>query len=76
MARINLNTIKRIEKDRNAVHTQVETTDSVFDEGGEKYVQIDTYGKKGQTVSQSLQLDRDSAVFLVRLLSDEFHLLP
>ncbi len=46
MARINLDTIEKLNKDRNTVHTPVAATYTVFDTvDGEHYVQIDTYGK-------------------------------
>lgn len=42
-------------------------------------MQIDTYGKSDRTIpekiSQSIQLDRESAKFLVKLLVNEFDLL-
>lgn len=76
MAQIDINTIKRIYKDRNSVHTKVHTTFTVFEECGSKYVQFDTYGKSSREIpgkiSQSIQLDRESALFMVRLLVEEF----
>ena len=79
MARLDLDTIKKVEKDRISVHTKVTTTFSVFEEDGKKYVQIDTYGKSDRVIpekiSQSIQFDRDSAKFLVKLLVNEFDLL-
>lgn len=78
MARLNLDNIKKIEKDRISVHTKVTTTYSVFDVKGEKYVQIDTYGKNDRAIpekiSQSIQFDRESAKFFVKLLINEFEL--
>ena len=51
---------------------------SVFEKDGNKYVQIDTYGNSDRVfqekISQSIQFDRDSAKFLVKLLIDEFDL--
>lgn len=76
MARLNLDTIKKIEKERVSVHTKVTTTYSIFDENGERYVQIDTYGKNDRVIpekiSQSIQIDRECAKFLVKLLVNEF----
>ena len=78
MARLNLDTIKKIEKDRVSVHTKVTTTYSVFEKDGEKYVQIDTYGTGDRVIpekiSQSIQFDRASAKFLAELLEREFNL--
>jgi hypothetical protein len=78
MARIDLETIKRIDKDRNTIHTKVYTTYTAFEADGQKYFQIDTYGKSGrempEKISQSIQFDKDSAQFLVELLRKEFDL--
>lgn len=52
------------------------TTYTVFKENGAKFVQIDTYGKSDREIpgkiSQSIQLDSESAKFLVELLTKEF----
>ena len=79
MARINLDTIRKNDKDRNTVHTPVAATYTVFDTvDGEHYVQIDTYGKNDREipgkVCQSIQFDKESAKFLVELLKKEFDL--
>lgn len=76
MAQINLNSIKRIEKQRNVVHDEVYSTYSVFEINGERYVQLDTYGRVGrenpEKLSQTIQLNRGTAKFLVDLPSREF----
>lgn len=76
MAQINLRNIKRIEKERNQIHEKVYTTYTVFEQDGEKYIQLDTYGRADrenpEKISQSFQLDRDTASFLVNLLTQEF----
>jgi hypothetical protein len=45
---------------------------------GEKYVQIDTYGRATRNmpekISQSLQFDKESAAFISRRLDDTFRL--
>ena len=79
MARLNLVTMKKIYKERNTIHTAVTATYTVFDsDDGEHYVQIDTYGRSNRVIpekiSQSFQLDRKSAEFLVELLRKEFNL--
>lgn len=78
MARINLEKFKRLEKERNTVHAKVVATFSVFKAHGEKYFQIDTYGNSDrempEKISQSLQLDRTTAEYLVNLISEEFSL--
>jgi len=69
MARIDLNTIHRINKDRNMVHEKVDASYTVFEKDGKKYVQIDTYGRVKRDIpgkiSQSFQFDKNSALFLI-----------
>ncbi len=76
MAQISLSSIKKIEKYRNAVHDKVHATYTIFEMDGEKYVQIDTYGRidreNPEKISQTLQFDRATAKFLVNLLCEEF----
>jgi len=79
MAQISLESIERIEKTRNVLHEKVHMTYTVFEKDGQKYVQLDTYGKEDrdnpEKISQSIQLDKETARFLVRLLIEEFNLL-
>lgn len=76
MAQISLESIKRIEKNRNTVHDKVHTTYTVFEMDGKKYVQFDTYGRidreNPEKISQSIQLDKETASFIVKLLVNEF----
>ncbi len=76
MAQLDINTIKQLEKGRNLVHEKVATTYTVFSDDGKKYVQIDTYGKSNRTlpekISQSIQFDRDTARFLIKLFVKEY----
>lgn len=76
MAQISLENIRKIEKSRNTIHEKVDTTYTVFEMDGKKYVQFDTYGRlvreNPEKVSQSTQLDRDTAQFLVNILREEF----
>ena len=78
MAQISLESIKKIEKSRNTLHEKVHTTYTIFEEDGEKYVQLDTYGRIGretpEKISQSIQLDKAAAQFLVDILQKEFSL--
>ena len=57
---------------RVSVHGEVEATFHVFDENGETYLQIDTYGAPGRQipskVSQSFQLGEVGRRELLRLL--------
>ena len=78
MAQINRKDIQRIEKNRNIVHEKVHATYTVFQSDGEKYVQLDTYGRTGrenpEKLSQSIQLDSETASFLVDILRHEFNI--
>ena len=78
MSRIAAKEMKKWEKDRNYVHDVVEATYSVFVEDGERFFQIDTYGKPGRAIpgkiSQSIQFDEQSARQLVALLAKELNL--
>lgn len=79
MAQISLESIQKIEKQRNTIHEKVDTTYTVFEMEGHKYVQFDTYGRMGrenpEKISQSFQLDKESARYIVKLLINEFDLL-
>ena len=58
------------------IHDKVYTTYTVFDAAGNRYVQIDTYGKidreNPEKISQSIQFDKQTAEFFVDLLKKEF----
>lgn len=76
MAQISLDSIKKVLKTRNTIHEKVHATYTVFEMGGEKYVQIDTYGRidreNPEKISQSFQLDKQAARFLIDILNKEF----
>ncbi len=78
MAQIDISNLTKVDKERNTVHDQVYATYTVFDNNGEKYLQIDTYGKAArenpEKISQSFQFDREAASYLVNLLIEEFGL--
>ena len=79
MAQISMESIERIEKSRNTLHEKVSSTYTVFEKDGQKYFQLDTYGRDDrenpEKISQSIQLDEETARYLVRLLIQEFDLL-
>ena len=79
MAQISVKDMKRIEKLRNSVHEEAPATYTIFEDGGEKYFQIDTYGRNErefpEKISQTIQLTKESARHLVRLLIDTYDLL-
>ena len=78
MAQIDIRNLTRVNKERNTIHDQVYETYTVFDNNGEKYLQIDTYGKAArenpEKISQSFQLNRKAASYLANLLIEEFDL--
>lgn len=78
MAQISLNSIEKIEKYRNTVHEKVHTTYTSFEIDGIKCVQLDTYGRVGREnpkkISQSFQVNSETAAFLMNLLREEFDL--
>ena len=63
-------------KDNNRVHEGVECGWTRFERKGRVYIQLDTYGSMSRKVpgkvSQSIQLDRDGAIELLRLLRQTF----
>lgn len=77
MAQIDIETIRRIDKERNSLHEKVVTTYTSFEQDGKKYFQLDTYGRANrempEKISQSIQFDEESARLLVNLLVEEFN---
>lgn len=78
MAQISIKNIKRIDKSRNTVHEKVYSTYTVFELNGEKLVQFDTYGRisreNPEKISQSIQFDKETAKYIVDLLTSEFNI--
>ena len=72
MALITKDNIKKIDKDRNCVHT-------TFTSGGKTYFQIDTYGSPNRElkdkISQSIQVDKETAKELIKIMMDTFDIL-
>ncbi|MEZ5958278.1 MAG: hypothetical protein R3C27_13825, partial [Hyphomonadaceae bacterium] len=62
--------------ERNVVHGAIGATYTPFEANGEKYLQIDTYGSDARDIpgkkSQSVQLNKQSAIELVAILRREF----
>lgn len=58
------------------IHSKVRATYSVFEDGGKRYFQIDTYGSATrdmpEKISQTIQIDRHSAMKLIALLAETF----
>lgn len=65
-----------LSKERQRVHDLVECGYSVFTDGGQTYLQLDTYGSQERAIpgktSQSLQLDRSAAEQLKVLIEATF----
>ncbi len=78
MALIKKKNIVRVNKERNTVHGVVDCTYTVFEDNeGNKYFQLDTYGLPGrkcpEKISQSIQLNEESARFLIELIEKHFN---
>lgn len=62
----------------NKVHDKTIAEYSTFYKGDELYFQIDTYGTKTREnpdkVSQSIQIDKKMAQYLINILKEKFHL--
>lgn len=67
-----------VSKERNSVHDLIDAKYSSFEIDGSRYVQIDTFGRASrdmpEKVSQSLQLNAESARALFEILKSEFDL--
>lgn len=78
MALINEKNIEKLEKHRNNIHGLVSATYTVFEQNGEKYLQIDTYGDPSrqmpEKISQSIQFDKHMAEYLIELMRKVYDL--
>lgn len=67
---------QHVGSDRNGVHKPVLCGWRAFNVDGQTFLQLDTYGSDERQipnkVSQSIQLDRDGAAKLLRLIQDTF----
>lgn len=65
-------------KKNNKIHDKTIAEYSVFYDNDELYFQIDTYGtntrKNPNKVSQSIQLNKDMAQYLINILKEKFNL--
>lgn len=79
MALITKDNIKKLGKERNYVHNKVKATYTTFTIDGKKYFQIDTYGSPTREIkdkiSQSIQLDKEMAKELIKIMMDTFDIL-
>jgi hypothetical protein len=78
MALITANEFTRIEKNRNSIHKPTSATYTSFEENGNKFFQIDTYGSEErimkEKISQTVQLNKKMAEKLVEVLRKEFNI--
>ena len=72
MALISNDNLKKIDKERNHIHGKEKGTYTAFENDGNIYFQIDTYGSPSREIkdkiSQSLQFDEKSAKAIVEIL--------
>jgi hypothetical protein len=78
MALLQSDKFDRAEKYRSTIHKQTTATYTSFEEGGNKYFQIDTYGSEDRVmtekISQSIQFDKSMAKRIIDILIIEFNL--
>jgi hypothetical protein len=64
--------------ERNSLHDEIEATYTVFERDGRVLIQIDSYGRETREMpgkkSQTIQLDREGATALLKILTTEFNL--
>ena len=76
MAQINENTFSKKDRDRYSIHEKIDSSYSIFSIDGEKFFQIDLYGKSDREipgkVSQTIQFDKVIAKKIVEILKNEF----
>ncbi|MDD6082731.1 MAG: methionyl-tRNA formyltransferase [Oscillospiraceae bacterium] len=79
MALVTKENLTKADKERNMVHNKVRATYTTFTSDGEKYFQIDTYGSPNRElkdkISQSIQIDKEMAKELMKILIDTFEIL-
>jgi hypothetical protein len=67
---------ERTDRDRYAIHEEIDAKYMIFERDGRKVVQIDTFGRDDRAnpgkQSQTIQLDQDSASALFAILKREF----
>jgi hypothetical protein len=78
MAQINEDKFVKKERERYTIHDKIDSTYSIFNKDGEKYFQIDMYGRSSREmpgkISQSIQFDKVIAKKIVEILKKEYNL--
>ena len=68
-----LGKLEKVTMDKNRVHVEIDGTYSIFQEAGETYLQIDTYGSRSRKIpgkkSQTLQFGPQGLRILRNILS-------
>jgi len=68
---------ERSQMERNSVHDEIDAKYAVFERDGRSFVQIDSFGRDTRDIpgkkSQTIQLDRDSGLQLIKILKEAFH---
>ncbi len=63
--------------ERNSVHDEIDAKYAIFELDGRSFVQIDSFGRDSREMpgkkSQTIQLDRDSGLQLIKILKEAFH---
>lgn len=76
MAQMDMDDFEYLGKERNQIQEKVKTTYTIFEMDGKRYFQLDTYGRKGrkypEKISQSFQMDEDTARRFIELLNEKF----
>ena len=79
MALLSLEKLDVSSKERNSVHAVAYAKYCFFEKDGHTYFQIDTYGSSEREcpgkVSQSIQLDQETAKFFIDLLKLKFDII-
>jgi len=73
--------IRRFEEkpmERNSIHEEIDASYSSFERDGRSFLQIDSYGRDSREIpgkkSQTIQLDRDAGIQLLKILKQTFHI--
>jgi hypothetical protein len=62
--------------ERNSIHDEISASYTIFERDDQRFIQIDSYGREDREIpgkkSQSIQLDRQGAYQLYKILRNEF----
>jgi hypothetical protein len=73
-----IRSFRRKRMDRNSIHSEIDGNYTSFERDGRVFIQIDTCGRHTRQFpgkkSQTIQLNKKSALSLMKILREEFHL--